>query len=283
MGAYRYPREVHDFVREWAPKLRDDDLAEACNKALGTGFTAKSIKAFRHNHGYRSGKKQWTSEEYWRYQKRYPRGMYEFIRDHSWGVSSKEMAETVNEKFGTGFTQAGMKQFRQRHGIKSGLTGWYQKGHPPGNKGKKQEEYMSPEAIERVRKTQFRKGDRPVNELPVGSVVVNSQGYKMRKKQMGGTLRERWEFLHRAVWEEHNGPVPQGMAVTFKDSDKLNCDIDNLVLVTKGENCTLTRLGLRSEDPGLTEAGLAVVRLKQAVSRKKRERKKGGGTGEGTE
>ncbi len=137
MAVYRYPQEVHDFVKEWSPKLRDQDLAKACNEALGTGFTAQSMKAFRCNHGYRNGKKQWTKEEYWKYQTRYPQGMYEFVRDNSWNVGSKEMAEMVNEKFGTSFTPTMMKQFRQRHGIKSGLTGWYQKGHAPGNKGKK--------------------------------------------------------------------------------------------------------------------------------------------------
>ncbi len=68
------------------------------------------------------------------------------------------------------------------------------------------------------------------------------------------------------------------MAVTFKDSNKLNCDISNLILVTKGENCTLTRLGLRFEDPELTEAGLGVVRLKQAISKRKRKKKRGGNT-----
>ena len=76
---------------------------------------------------------------------------------------------------------------------------------------------------------------------------------------------ERWEFLHRAVWEEHNGPVPEGMVVTFKDSDRLNCDIDNLILVTRGENAALTRLDYRFEDPDLTEAGLNVIRLKNKV------------------
>lgn len=275
---YKYPQEVHDFVKEWSPKLRDEDLAKACNEKLGTSFTAQSIKAFRGNHGYRNGRKQWTKEEYWNYQKRYPQGMYEFVRDNSWGVSSKEMADMVNEKFGTSFTQTMMKQFRQRHGIKSGLTGWYQKGHPPGTKGKTIEEICKndPEKLARVRATQFKKGERPANELPIGSIVVNSDGYKLRKRAMEGTLWERWEFLHRAVWEEHNGPIPEGMAVTFKDSNKLNCDIGNLLLVTKGENCTLTRLGLRFEDPDLTEAGLGVVRLKQAISKKKR--KKGGNT-----
>ena len=280
MAVYRYPQEVHDLVKEWAPKLRDRELAALVNDKCGTSFTDQSMKAFRGNHGYRNGMKQWTGAEYWKYQTKYPQGMYEYIRDNSWGVSSKEMAERVKELFGYEMTPTCMKQFRQRHGIKSGVTGWYQKGHPPGAKGKTIEEICKhdPEKLARVRSTQFKKGERPVNELPVGSVVVNSDGYKLRKKSMEGTLWERWEFLHRAVWEEHNGPIPEGMAVTFKDSNKLNCDISNLILVTKGENCTLTRLGLRFEDPELTEAGLGVVRLKQAISKRKRKKKRGGNT-----
>ena len=47
MAVYRYPQEVHDFVKEWAPKLRDKELAEACNRKFGTSFTAGSMKAFR--------------------------------------------------------------------------------------------------------------------------------------------------------------------------------------------------------------------------------------------
>lgn len=273
---YRYPQEIHDFVKEHASKLRDDDLAEACNRKFGTSFTAQTMKSFRGNHGYRNGKKQWTSEEYWKYQKRYPKGMYEFVRDNSWGVSSREMADMVNEKFGTDFTQTMMKQFRQRHGIKSGCTGWFQKGHPPGTKGKTLEEICKgdPEKLARIRAAQFRKGEPPMNELPVGTVVVNSYGYKIRKRAMEGTQWERWEFLHRAVWEENHGPIPDDMVVTFLDSNKLNCDISNLVLVTKAENCVLTRMGLRSEDPDLTEAGISVVRLKQAIREKRKERRR---------
>lgn len=278
MAVYRYPQEVHDFVKKWAPKLRDEDLAEACNKELGTSFTASSMKSFRGNHGYRNGRKQWTKEEYWKFQKRYPQGMYEFIRDNSWHVSSKDMAEMVNEKFGTNFTPSRMKQFRQRHGIKSGCTGWFQKGRSPGTKGKTLEEICKgdPEKLDRVRSTQFKKGQRPANELPVGAIVISTDGYKLRKRQMEGTQWERWEFLHRAVWEEHNGPIPEGMTVSFKDSDRMNCDISNLMLITKGENAALSRLGLRSEDPDLTEAGLSIVRLRQAMTKAKKRQKKGG-------
>lgn len=271
---YRYPPEVHEFVKQNAPKMRDEELARECNKALGTCFTARKMKAFRGNHGYKNYKKQWTKEEYWQHQTRYPQGMYEFIRDNSWGVSSKEMAEMVNEKFGTEWTATGMKQFRQRHGIKSGVTGWYQKGHAPGNKGKKLEEYVGEERAaeirERIAPTQFKKGEAPMNELPVGSIVVNSQGYKLRKRQMNGTLWERWEFLHRAVWVENYGPIPDGMMVIFRDNDRLNCDIGNLTLVSKSENAALNKLGLRSEDPDLTDTGINLVRLRLAVKNRRK-------------
>ena len=273
---YKYPDEIEDFVREWSPKMRDQELAAKVNETFGTDFTPGRMKAYRGNRGIRNYKKQLSKEEYWKYQTKYPEGMYEYIRDNSWGVSSKEMAEKVKEKFGYEMTPTCMKQFRQRHGIKSGVTGWYQKGHPPGTKGKTIEEICKhdPEKLARVKATQFKKGDRPVNEMPVGTIVVSSDGYKLRKKQMEGTIWERWEFLHRAVWEEHNGPIPEGMMITFKDSNKLNCDIDNLMMITKGENSALTRYGYRFEDPDLTEAGLAVVRLKQAAAKKRRKTKK---------
>ena len=271
---YRYPPEVHEFVKQNAPKMRDKELARECNKALGTSFTARKMKAFRGNHGYKNYKKQWTKEEYWQHQTRYPQGMYEFIRDNSWGVSSKEMAEMVNERFGMEWTATGIKQFRQRHGIKSGVTGWYQKGHAPGNKGKKLEEYVGEERAAEIKRriapTQFKKGEAPMNELPVGSIVVNSQGYKLRKRQMNGTLWERWEFLHRAVWVENYGPIPDGMMVIFRDNDRLNCDISNLTLVSKSENAALNKLGLRSEDPDLTDAGINLVKLRLAVKNRRR-------------
>lgn len=273
---YKYPDEIEDFVREWSPKMRDQELAAKVNETFGTDFTPGRMKAYRGNHGIRNYKKQLSKEEYWKYQTKYPQGMYEYIRDNSWGVSSKEMAEKVKELFGYEMTPTCMKQFRQRHGIKSGVTGWFRKGRAPGTKGKTIEEICKhdPEKLARVRATQFKKGDRPVNEMPVGTIVVSSDGYKLRKKQMEGTIWERWEFLHRAVWEEHNGPIPEGMMITFKDSNKLNCDIDNLMMITKGENSALTRYGYRFEDPDLTEAGLAVVRLKQAAAKKRRNTKK---------
>lgn len=265
---YRYPPEVHDFVKAHCHEMRDKKLAEACNAALGTEFTAQSMKAFRGNHKYNNGLSRGrTIDEI------YPDGMVEYVRNNSEGVPSAEMAERVNALFGTAFTPTGMKQFRTAHGIRSGVTGWFQKGRSPGNKGKKQEEYMSPEAIEKCSATRFKNGHRPANELPVGSIVKNTDGYMIRKKSAEGSQWERWEFLHRAVWEEHHGPIPEGMVVTFKDSNPENCSIDNLILITRGEAAALTRKGYRSEDPDLTVAALNMIRVSQKANRIRKERR----------
>ena len=270
---WKYPQEVHDLVKEWAPKLRDRELAALVNDKLGTEFTASKMKSFRYNYGYLNGMKQWTGEEYWKYQTKYPQGMYEYIRDNSWGVSSEEMVERVKELFGYEMNQHQMKCFRQRHGIKSGVTGWFQKGHEPGTKGKTIEEICKgdPEKLAKVRATWFKKGQRPHNQHQIGDVTVVN-GYKIRKKSMTGTQWERWELLHRAVWEEHNGPIPEGMIVTFKDGDHMNCDISNLMLITKAQNSVMTKKGYRSKNPEITEVGATLAAL--AIATKERRKKK---------
>lgn len=270
----RYSGEVHEFVKENCTKMRDRELAEACNEALGTEFNAKKMRSFRHNHGYWSGLGKLTKEE-WLQRSKWPDGFYEYVRDNSYGIDSVELSRMVKEKFDVDITPQNMKAYCQRHGIKRGITGWFQKGHSPRNKGKKLEDYIKdPERVSEIKKrisvTQFKKGEPPVNEMPIGSIVVNSYGYKLRKKQMEGTIWERWELLHRAVWEEHNGPIPDGMFVIFKDGDKLNCSIENLALISRAENAILNRMKLRSEDPDLTEAGVAVAKLRIAIKEKRK-------------
>lgn len=41
----------------------------------------------------------------------------------------------------------------------------------------------------------------------------------------------RQRFEHCVVWEKHYGEIPKGMQVHHKDGNKLNNNIDNLILV----------------------------------------------------
>lgn len=56
---------------------------------------------------------------------------------------------------------------------------------------------------------------------------LTPKGYRRAQWNNG-----RHQFVHVWVWEQANGPVPDGYQVHHKDEDKQNNDIANLELVT---------------------------------------------------
>lgn len=108
---------------------------------------------------------------------------------------------------------------------------WIKKGFVPKNKGKKQVEYMSEEAIERTKATRFKKAQVPWNWKEVGAERVNIYGYVELKVSEPNT----WKLKHRVVWEQQYGKIPTGYNIQFKDGNRGNCDIDNLYIISRSE------------------------------------------------
>lgn len=52
------------------------------------------------------------------------------------------------------------------------------------------------------------------------------------------TSRRGENQLHRLIWIEHQGPIPYGRQVMFRDRNRRNCAIDNLFCVTRVEAAT---------------------------------------------
>lgn len=135
----------------------------------------------------------------------------------------------------------------------------FKKGHSPSNKGKKWSEYMTEDAMRRCSRTQFRKGTRPPNWKPTGSRRLSKDGYVEVKV----AEPNRWEHLHRLVWMEHHGEIPDGMHVCFIDGNKENVEIGNLKLMSVTdkflEHCSIhTRM-----PPELVQ----LIQLKGAIKR----------------
>lgn len=118
----------------------------------------------------------------------------------------------------------------------------FRKGQSPVNKGKRQEEFMSAEGIERTKATRFQPGQLPANTRPVGYERINEDGYVLIKVEG----ERKMVFKHRHVWQQHHGPIPKGMLVTFRDGNRQNCDIQNLELRSMQDNMRRT---VRSETP----------------------------------
>lgn len=122
----------------------------------------------------------------------------------------------------------------------------------------------------KCRATMFKKGDVPANHMEVGEYTHTTDGYLIRKVKETGPQWERFEFVHRTVWEEHNGPVPEGKMVSFLDGNKDNCNIENLVLIDNEENLEMNRSRLRFADPERTKTGVLVAKARVTVRQKKR-------------
>lgn len=107
----------------------------------------------------------------------------------------------------------------------------FKKGQVPMNKGKRDYEFRSPDAIARCARTQFKTGHRPHNTKPVGYERITDDGYILIKVSMDCKM----VLKHRWVWEQANGPIPKGYNIMFRDGNRLNCELSNLELISRQE------------------------------------------------
>lgn len=264
----KWPQEVVDWLVENVPGRTTKEVTALINqqgfdKKYGIVFTEDIVKGAKSRFRIKSGTPFGNPKGY---SSKYPEGMAEYVASIAQGKNTAELVEAVNRKYGAGTIGIRqMKAYKTNHGINTGLTGRFESGHIPANKGKK----MSPEQYEKCKATMFRKGNVPANHMEVGEYTHTTDGYLIRKVQEQGTQRERFEFVHRKVWEEHNGPIPEGKMVSFLDGDKDNCDIDNLVLIDNKENLELNRSNLRFSNAEFTKAGVAIAKVKVAARQRR--------------
>lgn len=186
---------------------------------------------------------------------------YNFIFENYKGNSPMEMAELLNNKFKKNFSVMQIKNFYGRHHLNSGKTGYFTAGHKPHNKGKKLCEYLSPELIKKIKVSQFKKGNIPKNHKEIYSERITKDGYIEVKIAEPNV----WKLKHRYVWEQAHGKVPKGSVIRFLDGNKQNCNIDNLVLISRKEHIETIRNGFVSENPEITKAVINIAKLNVAV------------------
>jgi len=106
-------------------------------------------------------------------------------------------------------------------------------GHTPFNKGKE----MPTEVYEKVKATMFKKGNRPYNWKPDGSIVERKDTDLSGRVYLYYKISDsKWILYHNKVWIDHNGPIPKGSLIRFIDGNTRNCDITNLEMVSMKDN-----------------------------------------------
>lgn len=258
----RYTDEQKNYIREIAPGRYNQDIADLFNKKFGTNLTEGQIKSFKANHGIQSNL---PSRRRSKPDRIFTNEQEKFIRMNVKGRSNAELAELFNNHFGVNFKVSQIKGFKQRNKLSSGLTGQFEKGAVPANKGTK--------GLYNVggNRTSFKPGHKPKNYRPVGSErICSKDGYVLIKVQDTGRYQDRWKLKHKVIWEKANGPIPSGYKLLFLDQDKQNISLDNLVLIPQSKLSTLNKEGLLHKDAELTRTGLIVADLYQKISHRKR-------------
>lgn len=189
----------------------------------------------------------------------------QFIKDNIPGCSFKDLTDKFNAKFGMNLSVTAVVSLADRHGLHNGRdtrlnSGWeptqFKKGHVPYNKSMKKF-WVGGED------TQFQKGHRPHNYKPVGTERINTDGYVDIKI----ADPNKWKGKHKIIWEEKNGPIPNGHVLIFGDGNKLNVTLDNLILIPRSKLAIVNRYNLIQASADLTRSALIVADIKTKISK----------------
>lgn len=121
-----------------------------------------------------------------------------------------------------------------------------------------------------IQKNSDRYGDRPKEQLPVGTirkstnhctyikVLDSAQSYSTGYKEPW------WKPLQKKIYEDAYGPVGNKLVV-FLDCNKENFDLSNLYAVDKKITTRLAQNGWWSTDPNITLAGIKLCELLEVL------------------
>lgn len=259
--------EQDKFLREIALGRSNQECADLINSKFRTSFSKKQINTYKSKHKIVSGKKPWEFIN--QREKLLTTEQDRYLRENVHMRSSKELAEMLNKKFGIHLSENQIRGYKSRYGITSGFDGKFKKGMAPANKGKK----MPKEVYEKAKATMFKPGDKPHNTQPVGTTLKRSDGYWWCKYHDNKIpSRKNWELVHRHMWEEANGPIPEDCVLIFKDGNTDHIELDNLMLVTKQERLIMARNHLFNESADLTETGAILAKVIQKTTERSKEK-----------
>ena len=192
---------------------------------------------------------------------RYSPEQVTFIKENVYGRSRIEITVMFNIHFGLELGDNQIIAFIKNHHLKTGSDGRFPKGHIPFNKDKK--------GIGGWEPTQFKKGSKPANWVPIGSERVNGDGY-VDVKIIDGKLQKNWKGKHILIWEKANGLIPKGHVLIFADCNRLNVVLENLLLISRGELAVMNRRGLITSDPELTRTGVIIADIHLKIGERKK-------------
>lgn len=120
--------------------------------------------------------------------------MIDFIYKNYKGITNQELADRLNKKFSTNYNAKKMQNFKHNRGLKAGIKCY-------GDLNKRMDLFTE---------------------------TIDSRGYTFVK-----VGEYNWIRKQRYIYEKYIGEIPEGHVIIFKDGNRQNFDLDNLMLADK--------------------------------------------------
>lgn len=98
---------------------------------------------------------------------------------------------------------------------------------------------------------------------PLGTERPDKDGY-IRVRVEGGE-----KLKHHLVWEKYHEPLKRNEVIMFRDGDRTNCNIENLIKVERKYLSVITRILGGVKNPELQEAAIATAKILVDANSKK--------------
>ncbi|MBQ1796677.1 MAG: HNH endonuclease [Prevotella sp.] len=174
---------------------------------------------------------KWTEEDLQYLREHYPDDNTAEIAEHLGRTEGavRSAADTYGIKKSAEFKE---RQMQDMINSPQSIAHRFAKGHKSSFKGEKWYELMPEESRNKCLRTTFKDGHIPHNAYADGTELVRDGRVYIKVPGI-----RRLQLKHRYVWEKHNGKIPEGYIIKFKDRDFMNCDIDNLYIMSRADAC----------------------------------------------
>ena len=169
--------------------------------------------------------------------------MKKFLTDNYYDYSLKELTDKFNKHF---------CQKRSEGVIKSWV---YSMGFHFKENDKRWRDCISENWSPNWKNKEMRSKSKPI-----GSVYKFNTGYLYIK-----TDHNKYEMLHKYLWEKENGPVPKGHSLIFLDNNKENCDLSNICCIPGKIHRELIKKGWRFDNAEQTKTAILWYELFYAI------------------
>lgn len=216
--------------------------------------------------------------------------MMQYLKDNIAGSTHQEITDRINTRFGTNFTKEQIANLAVRKGIKNGM--WQRRSVFPehirkfmaenckGNRAREMvvllkdtfgTDYTEKQISAYYRKHGLKSGVAS-RYVPIGTLIFRKDSWYYEKVADGPDPNKNWKAKHVMVWEEANGPVPEGHMVIFLDGNRRNYQLENLALCPYDVGLEMNHNNLRFDNAQLTETGMLIAKVNLQARRRQKKR-----------